>query len=47
MPLFPERSDGTREVNLSISELLLTLAFTVLSAIPLVWALIRYWLFAP
>jgi hypothetical protein len=47
MPLFSERNDGTREVNISISHLLLTLAFGVLSGVPLVWALVRYWLFAP
>ena len=50
MPLFSERSDKTREVNISISHLshlLSTLAFAVLSGVPLVWALVRYWLFAP
>jgi len=47
MPLFSERSDKTREVNISIPHLLLTLAFVVLSGVPLVWALVRYWLFAP
>ena len=46
MPLFSERSDKTREVNISISHLLLTLV-AVLSGVPLVWALVRYWLFAP
>ena len=47
MPLFSERSDRTREINISISHLLLTLACAVLSGVPLVWALLRYWLFAP
>jgi hypothetical protein len=47
MPLFSERSDKTREISISISHLLLTLAFAVLSGVPLVWALVRYWLFAP
>jgi hypothetical protein len=47
MPRFSERSDKTREVNISISYLLLTLAFAVLSCVPLLWALVRYWLFAP
>ena len=45
MPLFSKRSDKTREVNISLSYLLLTLAFAALSGVPLVWALI--WLFAP
>jgi hypothetical protein len=47
MPLFSERSDKIREINISMSHLLLTLAFAVLSGVPLVWALLRYWLFAP
>jgi hypothetical protein len=47
MPLFSERSDKTREINISISHLLLALALAVLSGAPLVWALVRYWLFAP
>jgi hypothetical protein len=47
MPLFSERSDRTSEINISICHLLLTLAFAVLSGVPLVWALVRYWLFAP
>jgi hypothetical protein len=47
MPLCSERSGKTREINISISHLLLTLAFAVLSGVPLVWALGRYWLFAP
>jgi hypothetical protein len=47
MPLFSERSDKTREISISISLLILTLAFAVLSGVPLVWALVRYWLFAP
>lgn len=47
MAFFSERSDKAREVNISISRLLLTLAFGVLSGVPLVWGLIRYWLFAP
>ena len=47
MPLFSECSDKTREVNISISHLLLTLAFALSSGAPLVWALVRYWLFAP
>lgn len=47
MPLFSKRSDKRREVNISITYLVLTLAFAVLSGVPLVWALIRYWLFAP
>lgn len=46
MPLFSKRSDKTREVNISIIYLLLTLAF-VLPVVPLAWALVRYWLFAP
>ena len=39
MPLFSERSDKTREVNISISHLLLTLAFAALSGVPLVQGL--------
>ena len=34
MPLFSERSDKTREDNISISHLLSTLAFAVLSGRP-------------
>lgn len=47
MPLFSEGSDRVREVNISISYLLLTLVFVLLSGFPVVWALLRYWLFAP
>ena len=47
MPLFSERGDKKREVNISIFHLLLTMAFAVLFGAPLVWALVRYWLFAP
>lgn len=47
MPLSSENNGKTREVNISISHVLLTLVFAGLFGVPLVWALIRHWLFAP
>ena len=47
MPLFSKNNDKACEVDISIASVLLIFAFAALSGLPLMWALIRYWLFAP
>ena len=43
----PQRDNKTREVNISGARVVLMLAFAFLSVQLLIWALVRYWLFAP
>ena len=45
-PMFAQRG-GTPELNISGSQILMTLAAGICLAGPLVWALLKYWLFAP
>jgi len=42
-----QRGGISREVNISGTQVLVTLAASFSLAAPLVWAIIRYWLFAP
>jgi len=44
--MFAQRG-GTPELNISGSQVLMTLAAGICLAGPLVWLLVKYWLFAP
>jgi hypothetical protein len=42
-----QRGGVNRELNISGTQVLVALAASFALAAPLVWALVRYWLFAP
>jgi hypothetical protein len=46
-PVFAQHGSATREVNISGNQVLLALAAAFCFAGPLLWAFVRYWLFAP
>jgi hypothetical protein len=45
--VFAQHGSATREINISGNQVLLALAAAFCFAGPLLWAFVRYWLFAP
>jgi hypothetical protein len=45
--VFADHDSATREINVSGNHALVALAATFCLAGPLLWAFVRYWLFAP
>lgn len=46
MPLFAKREDEA-EVNISGIRVFVTMVLVFCSALPLVWLIVRHWIFAP
>jgi hypothetical protein len=44
--VFAQRSGATREINISGNQVLVALAVAFCLSGPLVWGLVKYWLFA-
>jgi hypothetical protein len=45
--VFAQQGGATREINISGNQVLVVLAASFCLTVPLVWAFVKYWLFAP